>query len=335
MRAAMLATGAPAAGAAGGVQLFVRDAGGDADRSAKGTAELARDESVIGIVAAGDPGGVDAMLGAVAETAVPTLLLEDGNVAGGVPAFLLVHSSAARAKALAGAALRLGAREFAIVGPDSAAGTALRKVFRQAVTAGGGRVTADVTYVPGATSFTATVAAVKKAPPQVVFVADNADRLELIAPALAAADLWAAPWGAPRPANVPGKPRPRNVLLLSTAADLSPRLLQNSGRYVQGALLAPGFYADPTDDRTHAFVDAYRAAYGQDPHATEAYAFDGVNVLRTAIAGGARTRADLLKALSDGTFAGLTGAIRFAGEHARVDPPRIYAVDGDEIRAVR
>ena len=107
--------------------------------------------------------------------------------------------------------------------------------------------------------------AIKKTPPQVVFVADGADRLELIAPALAVADLWPAPWGAPRPPAVPGKPRARNVLLLSTATELGPRLLQNAGRYVQGALLSPGFYADAGDTRARAFVDAYRAAYGQDP----------------------------------------------------------------------
>ena len=76
------------------------------------------------------------------------------------------------------------------------------------------------------------------------------------------------------------------MLLLSTAADLSPRLLQSAGRYVQGALLAPGFYAGAADPRARGFVDAYRAAYGQDPHATEAYAYDGVNAIRAALAAG-------------------------------------------------
>ena len=239
-------------------------------------------------------------------------MLDDRPAGGGLlPTYQLVHGSAARAESLAGAALRLGARDFALIGPDSEAGTALRRAFKQAVQAGGGRVTADVSYPPGSTSFTGAVAAIKKAPPQVVFVADGADRLELIAPALAAADLWPAPWGAPRPAAAPGKPRARNVLLLSTAADLSQRLLQNAGRYVQGALLAPGFYAGAEDPRARGFVDAYRAAYGQDPHAAEAYAYDGVNAIRAAIAAGAHTRRDLANALAAGTFEGLTGAMRF------------------------
>jgi ABC-type branched-subunit amino acid transport system substrate-binding protein len=236
---------------------------------------------------------------------------------------------------LAHRALKLGARDFALLGPDSASGKRLRDAFRREVSAGGGRVTAEATYVAGATSFSAAVAALKKTPPQAVFVADGADRLELVAPALAVADLWPAPWGAPRPASVPGKPRPRNVLLLSTANELSPRLLQNAGRYVQGALLAPGFYAEAGDDRARAFVEAYRAAYGQDPHATEAYAYDGVGALRAATAAGAHTRNDLLHTLAGGAFDGLTGNLRFGPDHGRVDPPRVYVVDGSEIKLAK
>jgi branched-chain amino acid transport system substrate-binding protein len=127
----------------------------------------------------------------------------------------------------------------------------------------------------------------------------------------------------------------RNVLLLPMANDLSPRLLQNAGRYVQGALLAPGFFADDDDPRSRAFVESYRAAYGQDPHATEAYAYDGVAILRAATARGARTRGDLLRALTSGIFEGLTGNIQFGPDHARVDAPLVYVVDGDDIKAAR
>jgi ABC-type branched-subunit amino acid transport system substrate-binding protein len=249
--------------------------------------------------------------------------------------FYLVHNASARARALAETALRVGARDFAIIGPDTAAGKALRSAFKSDIVGGGGRVVADVSYPPGATSFTAAVAVIKKSAPQVLFVADGADRLELIAPALAAADLWGAPWGAPRPAGMPGKPRPRNILLLSTAADLSPRLLQSAGRYVQGTLLAPGFYAGAADPHARGFVDAYHAAYGQDPHATEAYAYDGVNAIRAAVAAGARTRVDLTNALSTGTFEGLTGALHFGADHGRADSTRLYVVDGDEIKTYR
>jgi ABC-type branched-subunit amino acid transport system substrate-binding protein len=334
LRAAMLATGVPAAP---NLQLIVRDAAGDVERAARGIGDMAREQAVIGIVAAVNPRLLQGEAGAAAlapaaDEGVPTLTLEDTPPGAGAASFQLVHPASGRATALAQAALKLGAREFALIGPDSAAGTALRRAFKSAVTAGGGRVVADASYPPGSTSFTAQVAAIKKAQPQVVFVADGSDRLELIAPALAAADLWPAPWGAPRPAGPPGKPKPRNVLLVSTAADLSPRLLQSAGRYVQGTLLAPGFYAGANDPRAAAFVQAYRSTYGQDPHVTEAYAYDGVNAIRAAVAGGARTRGELARALASGSFDGLTGALRFGPDHGRADPPRLYVVQGDDIK---
>ena len=332
MRSAMLAVGAPAAPAQGGMQIYVRDTGAEPERAGKGVSELARDESVIGILAAGDRKGAAAALAVAVDSGVPTLALDDSAPGAASTAFQLVHAPEARVAALARAALKLGARDFAMLGPDSAAGKRLRDAFRREVAAGGGRITGDASYPPGATSFGTVVTAIKKTPPQVVFVADGADRLELIAPALAVADLWPAPWGAARPPAAPGKPRQRNVLLLSTATELGPRLLQNAGRYVQGALLSPGFYADAGDARARAFVDAYRAAYGQDPHATEAYAFDGAAAFRSVTAAGARTRADVLRALGAGTFEGLTGSLRFGADHGRVDPPRIYVVAGDEIK---
>jgi ABC-type branched-subunit amino acid transport system substrate-binding protein len=337
MRAAMLATGTPAASAAEGtgVQLCVRDTGIDAERAARGLSELTQEEAAIGIVGAPEKKTVAATLSQAAQDGIPLLVLDDAVPGALTTAFQLVHAPDARVAELARRALTLGARDFALLGPDSAAGKRIRDAFRREVAAGGGRITAEVTYVAGATSFGTPIATLRRTPPQAIFVADAADRLELIAPALAFADLWSAPWGKPRPPAEPGKARPRNVLLLAMANDLSSRLIQNAGRYVQGALLAPGFYADPSDPSSKAFADAFRAAYGQEPHATEAYAYDGVNVLRAATAGGARTRTDVLKALGSRSFEGLTGTLRFGPEHGRVDPARVYVVEGDQIRLAR
>jgi branched-chain amino acid transport system substrate-binding protein len=336
MRAAMLAAGMPAATATDApVQLAVRDTALDGDRPARGLSELMSEEAVIGVLGAGDRKTSAATLQEASREGIPLLSLDDVAPGAATTGFQLIHSPEARVTELARRALAAGARDFALLGPDSAAGKRLRDAFRAAVTAGGGRVTAEATYLPGATSFTAAIAAIKKAPPQAVFVADGAERLELIAPALAFADLWSTSGGKGRPAADPGKPRGRNILLLSTANDLSPRLLQNAGRYVQGALLAPGFYADAADGPSKAFVDAYRAAYGAEPHATEAYAYDGVSALRAAATSGGRTRADVLRALATGSFEGLTGTLRFGPEHGRVDAARVYVVDGDQIKVAR
>ena len=266
-----------------------------------------------------------------------------------------------RAATLAGQATRLGARRFAILGPDNAAGKRLREAFRKAVVEKGGSVVVESTYVPGATSFSAAIGPLKKVAFDAVFVPDSAERLALVAPALAVADLWPQPWAkvqaagggghgkagkggkvAPPPSAPGGSTPPvskaRPILLLSLASDVSPKLVDNAGRYVQGALLCPGFFANDSEPRARAFVEAYRTAYGRDPHATEAYAYDAVATVRGVVLRGAKTRGDVVKVLgTPGTpmLQGLTGAVTFGPDHGRVDSPLVYVVDGDEIRQLR
>lgn len=352
LRAAMLAGDLPArapgapgtvstgGGAASTTQLVIRDTATDATRAAQGITELTRGEAVIGIV-----GTATAKTGAAAVTqasqdGIALLTLDDSAPGALTTAFQMVHPPELRAAALARQAHKQGARRFALLGPDSAAGKRLRDAFRKEITTLGGTIVAESTYVAGATSFSAAIAPLKKSPPDAVFVPDSAERLELIAPALAVADLWPQPFVKGRPqrasAGAPGARPPRSVLLLSTANELSPRLVQNAGRYTQGALLCPGFYASSASARGRDFVSAYRTAYGQEPHATEAYAHDAVAALRATTERGAKTRGDVIKALSSAgktpVVRGLTGDLTFGPDHARVDLPLVYTVEGEEIR---
>lgn len=342
LRAAMLALGsvadAPATAreTAGGPasQLVIRDTATDPERAARGVMELTREEAVIGIVGSAEKRAAAAALSEATQDGIPLLTLDDQPPGALSTGFQLIHAPEARVAELARRALKLGVREAAILAPDSASGKRMRDAFRRQFSAGGGKVTVEATYVAGVNTFSTAVASLKKASFQAVFVPDAADRLELIAPALAFADLWPQPFPVGHAKGGAGAKAPRKILLLSTANDLSPKLIQNAGRYVQGALLSPGFFADENDDRAHAFVEAYRAAYGQDPHAAEAYAYDGVRLLRGATETGARTRSEVLKALAGGSFAGLTGNVRFGPDHGRVDPPMVYVVDGDQIRTL-
>ena len=100
---------------------------------------------------------------------------------------------------------------------------------------------------------------------------DIASHLQLVAPALAAANLVAAPVGA-KVKN--GRP----VLLLSTAEAVTDGYLRSAGRYSHGAVLAPGFYPDATDDRTADFMARYREQFGRMPTPYDAYAYDAALV---------------------------------------------------------
>jgi ABC-type branched-subunit amino acid transport system substrate-binding protein len=361
LRAAMLAGGMPgssAAGAAGLSQLVVRDTATDGARAARGIAELTRGEAVIAIVGAANAKAGAAAIAQATDDGIAVLALEDAAPGAMTTAFQMIHAPETRATALALQALKVGARRFAIIGPDNASGKRLSEAFRKAVLEGGGTIVAESSYVAGATSFAGAVAPLKTRAVDAVFVPDSAERLPLIAPALAVADLWPQPWGKSRSGTAAGpgtavangsskagggkaaasSGRPRAILLLSTANELSRKLVDSAGRYVQGALLCPGFFPDAGDARAHAFVDGYRAAYGQDPHATEAYAYDAVAMLQAVVRQGARTRGDVVRALSTpGTavFHGLTGSVTFGPNHGRADSPQIYVVDGDDIHLAR
>jgi branched-chain amino acid transport system substrate-binding protein len=338
LRGAMLVMADPMpSGEPSSYQLLVRDAAAPAERA--GTAgvgaaawSLAREESVIGLLGAPDPRGIEL----AARDGVPFLLLDEHAPGSRTTAFQLVHAPESRATALAQRALALGARRFVVLGPDSASGKRLAGAFKNALTAGGGTLVAHVTYVAGATSFSAQVNELRRLAFDALFVPDEAARLELIAPALAVADIWPRRpriLVAPSSTTAPTSGR-REVLLLSTALSLSERLLRNAERYVQGAMLCPGYY--PAEDtRSGNFVARFRDVYGSNPTAADAYGYDGLSILRGAVERGARTRADVLRLISSGRFEGMTGDIRFGPDHGRVDPPLVYFVDGDSIRVLK
>jgi branched-chain amino acid transport system substrate-binding protein len=330
LRGAMLALGEPTAnGEAPPFQLLVRDTAAGGERPDARTAELVREEAVVGIVGVGDRRALEQ----TARDGVPFLVLEDQIPGRQTTAFQLIHGPDARAAELARRALAAGARSFAIIGPDSAAGQRLAEAFKRAVTAGGGRTVAHATYISGASAFAPAVNQLRKVSFDAVFVPEDADRLELVAPALAVADIWSRAVGASKRVPGPGQAKRREVLLLSTAVGLSKRLVKNAGRYVQGALFSPGFYAATDDARSARFVARFRQLYNQDPSATDAYGFDGVRLLRATVERGARTRADVLRVLGSESFEGVTGTLKFGPDHGRADAPLVYTVEGEEIHA--
>ncbi len=231
--------------------------------------------------------------------------------------FHIRHSPEHRARTLAQRALASGIKTFAIMAPDTAYGRGISAAFTDAVQKGGGTIVKTVMYPNAQKSFTKEAASLKTGW-DAVFVADEAKKLGLIAPSLAAAGHIpkAQPW--------PKKLRNgRPILLLSTAEGLDSSYLAAAGRHSEGALFAPGFYPDASDPNEKPFVDRFVAAYGHAPEATEAYAFDAAQI---AAAAGATGRAGLAAALAKSQLQGVTGAITFDQNHRRSDPGVLYTV---------
>ncbi|HEY3354806.1 MAG TPA: penicillin-binding protein activator, partial [Polyangia bacterium] len=239
LKGVLLAANALSAAGAERVQVAVRDSAGDPARAARAVEELVR-EGVIAVV-----GPIDrrdaAAAGRAAEAAgVPLLALDvaDGTAAhAGV--FHVLPSPGARAAALARHAAAAGVHDVAVLAPDNGYGRKTGAAFAAAARAAGLRVVADERYDPATTSFAKAVARLKQHRVGAVFVPDRAGVLELLAPALARAGLWSRGPAAGE--------RGRGVLLLSTAEGLTGNLVRAASRYVQAAVLAPGFYADLDD----------------------------------------------------------------------------------------
>jgi branched-chain amino acid transport system substrate-binding protein len=294
-------------------------------------------EGVIAVVGPIDGDSVDAAMPRAHALGLPLLSLDPrgGDRAGsqGSPyVFHVMQSAEDRARALARHAVSAGVRNVAILGPKSGYGRAVSDAFAAEIERRGGRITSRVTYAPDATSFTAPIKQLTGSF-EAVFVPEQASRLELIAPALAAADLVALPVRARAPRT--GK----KILLLSTAEFVDPGYLKNAGRYSDGAVLAPGFYADRDDPSIGDFVSRYEQAFGTVPTPLDAYAYDAARLVSEAVAAGARTRADLGETMAAAKVKGLTGTITFDGEHRRRDDGLLFEVvrSGDTlaIRAMR
>ncbi len=254
------------------------------------------------------------------------------SLRGGVAnVYYLIHTAEARSRALARHAFGLGIRNFAILAPNSGYGRATTRAFRSEVQQLGGRVVVSAKYPAKATAFTAVIDQLNRSSKrwQAVFVPDQATRLELIAPALAAANLIARPYRSQNSRKRRNRRNPqsgRTILLLSTAEFLAPRFIQSSARYTQGAIFAPGFYPDRADGTIGDFVDRYEHAFGRLPTTIEAYAYDATTAVRTAMQNGATTRQQLLTSLQSTPLAGVTGSVIFSPTGRRLDPGVLFTV---------
>jgi ABC-type branched-subunit amino acid transport system substrate-binding protein len=311
-----LAAGAPDGQ---GVTAIETRAAIDKTTSAEAVDALAK-QNVVAIIGPIKGSSVDAAAARAENLGVPLISLSTNSElrTSGRFTFHIRHSPDARARMLAQRALAAGVKTFAVLAPESDYGAGTSKAFVDEVTKGGGRIVTTVTYPPETKAFTSQA---KKLGTgwDGIFVADEASKLALIAPALAAAGDLPRPLPFPKKKLVTGRP----VLLLSLAEGLDAQFITDAGRHAQGAFLAPGFYPDNADPAAKPFIDRFVAAYGRQPSATEAYAFDAASLAAAAAPSG---RAGVAATLARGQLAGVTGAIQFDANHRRADPGVVYTV---------
>lgn len=327
-----------------GLTVAAGSLGADAPRvrieDAEGAASTAAvdrlvDDGVLAILGPTDGGSVDAAAAEAAARGIPLLSFAaraDEHPAGGTYVFHVIHSAEARARALAARAGKAGITRFAILRPKNGYGAAVAAAFTDAVKAQGGTIVDELAYPPETRSFAGLVKKLGGSW-QAVFVPDQADKVALVAPALAAAGLVARPAGTKKVAG--GRP----IVLLSTVEGVGDGYLREAGRYSAGALLAPGYFPGAVDDVGAELERRFTEDTGKTPTAIEAYAYDALRLCAALVADGARTRAELARRLATAQVVGVTGRMSFDADHRRSDPGVLYTVEvaGDvvTVRALR
>jgi len=325
LRGALL--GAELLGAAGGqgaLTIEIRDSGSDAARARAAMEDLAA-SGVLAVVGAPDRAGALEVAMAAGALGLPTFALGPDDGRGSPTLFRLARPRAEAAAAAARLFAEQRLSRVAVLAPDGLSGKELARVFVEAARARGLTVVADVRYGESATTFVKEVSQVQAQKPQGLFLAATAAQLDLLAPQLATAGLAAM-------TNL--KASGREVKIIAMADGLSPRSLTRSGKYLQGAILMPPFWADSSDPRAQAFLERYREAYGEEPSLLDALAFDAVRAVRLVLSqrGEPGSWAEVAQGLRELDAGGLTGSLGFGTDGARSGEIAAWIVDGATLR---
>ncbi|MGB8426730.1 MAG: penicillin-binding protein activator [Desulfobacterales bacterium] len=251
----------------------------------------------------------------------------------------------------------LGVRNFVILHPDEKYGITFMNLFWDEVILNGGRVVGVESYDPNQTDFAEPIkklvgqhydtprdlkevvrppqesqpAADAEAgqhrgdrgrredpgPPAIVdfeaiFIPDAPAKAGLIVPQLAYYDI-------------------DNVYLLGTNLWHSPKMIEMAKDYVQGAIMADGFFPESQNGRVREFVEQFEDAYGETPGVIEATAYDTALMLFQICQNpDVQSRTNVKEALLRlRDFPGVTGLTSFDGSREAAKQLTILRIEGE------
>jgi len=303
------------------LRLVYRDDAGDPERALSALEDLVSVHRVIAVIGPMSAGPARDVAARAKQVGLPLLLLNpDASLTrDATTVFRMLGDAAEEANQLVKRALKLGAKRFAVVHPQSGFGEGMRAAFEAAIRSQGGSSVSAISYPPTATNLVHEAEAVSRLDADVLVLADAASRITLLAPALAAQGMWSVSRGQ-RP------PEGKAVLYLIPSAGFDPTLAQTTRRYLQGALFAVPFDAG----QAGSFGAAYREQYQAEPNLFSAAAYDAFHLVRSALYGGAQTREALGKALigvrAEGTVTANNG---FSPGRGPIKPVQIETLLGE------
>ena len=309
------AQGAFFPGSSGRITMVFRDSASSPEVAQEAIREL----NEMGAVAILGPLATDVSQAAAltaAELGLPMLSLALGQLPAEVLNF--APSQAAEIDQLARAAMFRGRSKVLVLAPETPYGDSLSQLFANACPLYGLDIVDTIRYPQDESDFRKLAKKIAKIEAlDTLFIADTGDKAVLIASFLAQENIWSAPWDYTPSA----KEKRRFVSYLGPAIWLDAAVLEDNGRYLNGALFVVP-YAPQRPGRLNAlFVETFNELYQRDPGFYEALAFDATRLLRKIITDGARDPDSITQAINDTRASdGVTGRIGFVEGKAHPEP---------------
>jgi len=190
----------------------------------------------------------------------------DNGIAGQNPwTFRFFINARTDAKAIAGYAVsKLNKKRFGVIYVNDSMGLSYRDSFAEQVKALGGEVVAEQTFGPADTEFRAQVLRMKAAAPDAIYLIGYGTSLS----------------------GIPIQLRENGVqaTLLSVGTISQPEIMKAAGAAVEGCYYTTSefFTFAPATPELKAFVDAYKAKFGQVPVFFEVFGYDSIRLILEA-----------------------------------------------------
>lgn len=341
-----------------GFRLAVVDSEGNADKARRGVERLVTEDHCVAIIGSLLSKTASAVASKANDLGVPSIGLSQrsGLTDHGSLVFRNALTSQMQVRYLVQTAMeRYGHRRFAILFPNDPYGQEFAQLFWDEVERRGGTIQGAQPYPPGETDFRASIQrlvgthyirdrqkeynarlrdweakqtkrSARQEPPDdllppvvdfdAIFIPDNTRAVGQIAPMLAYTDV-------------------DGVALLGTNLWNSNSLIERGNRFVEGSIFVDGLLATDEDFLNRPFVREFRDVFGEDktPGVFEVQGYDSALLLRTLIAGGATTRAQLGEQLAQTqNLPGALGTLTMTAQREIERPLLALTVDKGNIR---
>jgi ABC-type branched-subunit amino acid transport system substrate-binding protein len=339
-----------------GLELVIKDTGGETENAVSAVEELANEEKVMAIIGPLVSKPTVAAAKKAQELGVPiiTLTQKEGVTDEGEMVFRNFLTPLKEIQSVLGKAVNdLGLKRFAVLYPDNPYGRYFMNVFWDQAEELGGTIRAVESYKPEETDFAVEIkkmVGLHYPRPKLVvqtYMQMKSTEWENEIEQRQASDEEPDPIVDFDAVFLPGNPEqvaliaPQfpfynifDVRLLGTSLWQSPELIKTARDYVQGAIFPSGFYAKSNASGVRDFVELYEENFESEPGLLAASGYDTIRFVKDVMGVGViRTRRDLQYRLAQHeSFYGITGKISFDEQGEVEKNPILLTVSGKRFK---